>query len=295
MRILVRYGEIGLKSGQVRSRFEERLAENLQRKLDAVGIDGDIVETDGRIFADVAEDDAADAALALSKVPGVVSVSPVAEAGEVAMDAIVDTAVELVEGVEADTFAVDARRAGDDKPFTSQDIAEEVGQAVVEEHGLDVDLDEPDVTLGVEARYTTAFCYTETVDGVGGLPVDARDPVAVLLSDRAATVAAFRMLKRGCTVFPVYTGDHPEEVAEELATLRQFDPDVKLTVMDAEPGAALDRTAELYDCTAVVLPHTADDLGDELPDTERELLLPNCGVSTEDVMDEYAEIMYVEA
>lgn len=295
MHILVRYGEIGLKSGQVRSQFEERLQENLARKLDAAGIDGRIVERDDRIFAEVSEDDAVDAALALSTVPGVVSVSPVANCGEVAFEAIIPTAVDLVEGVDAETFAVDARRAGDDKPFTSQDIAEEVGQAIVDEHGLDVDLDEPDLTVSVEARYTTAFVYTETVAGVGGLPVDTRDPVAVLMRDRGATVAAFRMLKRGCTVFPVYTGDDRAEVEAEMATLRQFDPDVKLTVMDAAPDEALDMAAELYGCKAVVLPHTAEDLAEGLPGTERELLLPNCGESTEEIMERYAEIMHVEA
>ncbi len=292
MHILLRYGEIALKSGQVRAGFEDRLRDNLVRALDAAGIDGDILERDGRIFADVPEDDAADAALVLSRVPGVVSVSPVAEAGGRSMDAIITTALSVIAGVEVDSFAVEARRAGDHE-YSSEDIAEQVGAAIVEETGWDVDLDDPDITVSVEARYTDAFVYTETVEGVGGLPIDTRDAVAVLMSDRRATVAAYRMMKRGCTVHPVYTGREPGRLETDMATLRQFDPDVKLTVMKgADDVAALERAVDLYGCGAAVLPHTVEELVEfDAAAIDAEVLLPNCGMSEEAVLGTYRDIM----
>lgn len=292
MHVLLRYGEIGLKSGQVRAQFEERLKDNLERKLDAAGIAGDIVERDQRIFAEVAEEDAADAALALARVPGVVSASPVVEAEGLAMDALIETALAVVEGVDADTFAVDARRAGDHHDFTSKDVEEQVGQAVVDATGWDVDLDDPDLTVSIEVRYRTAFVYTETVPGTGGLPIDDRDAVAVLMRDRAATVAAYRVMKRGCTAYPVYTGREPARLEGDMATLRQFDPDVKLTVLKgAEDTEALAQVCDLYGCSAVALPHTADELPAERPDIAAEPLFPNAGLSGEDVLDTYRAIM----
>ncbi len=288
MLILIRYGEIGLKSAQVKKRFEQRLVQRLEGKLSHVRIEGEVFESEGRIFADVPEDGAADAAVALSRVPGVVSVSPVVTTS-LELDDIGEEALELVADRDADTFAVDARRAGE-HDYTSSDIEEVVGQRIVDATGLGVDLDSPDVTVHVEARYTNAYLYTETVDGVGGLPVDEENRVAVLMEDRTSTVAAFLLMKRGCTVFPVYTGSDSERIEPEMATLRQFDPDVKLTVLKgAGDGEALDRACDLYDCAAAAIGHTGDELGQE-PDTDAELLLPTTGMGEEEVLETYREI-----
>lgn len=289
MRLLVRYGEIGLKSSSVKATFEQRLMTRLEEKLTYRDIDGDVSESEGRIFADVDEDDAADAALALSRVPGVVSVSPVAVTS-LEPAAICETAVDLLAERDVEAFAVDARRAGE-HDYTSQDLEEAVGQAVVDELGLDVDLDTPEVTLSVEARYRNAYMYTETVDGVGGLPVSEEDRVAVLMTDRAATVAAFRLMKRGCTVFPVYTGEEPEALEQDMRALRQFDPGVKLTVADEQAEEALATAVALYDCQAAALPHTTDEIGEDVPAVDAELLFPNAGAAEDAVMETYQELL----
>ncbi|MFB6167199.1 MAG: THUMP domain-containing protein [Candidatus Nanohaloarchaea archaeon] len=287
MHLLVRYGEIGVKSAPVRRKFEDRLMDNLERKLEWRGVEADIYESEGRILAEVAEEDAADSSMYLSRVPGVVSVSPVLASEGVEMDDIVEAVLELVEDMETDSFAVDASRAGE-HGFTSEDIEEEVGQAVVEEKGWNVDLENPGLTVHVEVRYTTAYLYTEVVDGVGGLPVSEEDRVAVLLEDRASTYAAFLLMKRGCRVFPVYAGGESGDVEDEMEILRQFDPDVKLTVMDREGENAVEEAARLYGCDAVAFGDTAEDI-DNAPErnVEREVLLPNCGLPEKEVMDGY--------
>lgn len=295
MKILVRYGEIGLKSSQVQSGFEQQLRRNLQHRLDATDIDGHILESDGRIFADVPEEDAADATLALSMVPGVVSVSPVAECGLDMVD-IIETGVSVFEdefgtGADAATFAVDARRAGD-HDYTSKDIENELGQAIVDAFDVAVDLDAPDITVSVEARYTTAYLYTRKIAGIGGLPVNDDNRVAVLMTDRASTVAAFLLMKRGCTVYPVYTGHDPDALDRDMDILRQFDPDVKLTVLKGEDGEdALQQVCDLYDIDAVALSYTADEIdGVETPDIPVEALYPVCGMDQDTVLTTYGDI-----
>ncbi|MDY6774207.1 MAG: THUMP domain-containing protein [Candidatus Nanohaloarchaea archaeon] len=292
MFLLIRYGEIGLKSSQVKSRFEERLEKRLEEKLSYRGIEGEILESEGRIFAEVEEQDAADASLALSRVPGVVSVSPAVRT-TLELDDIAERAVEMLEEREVGSFAIDARRAGE-HDYTSEDLEEEVGQAVVDSLGLEVDLDEPDVTVHIEARYRNSYLYTETVDGVGGLPVNEEDRVAVLMEDRASTVAAFLLMKRGCRVFPVYTGEEPKGLEEEMEVLHQFDPGVKLTVMKGEEEEVLEQVSDLYECQAVAVSAVSDEL-EELPETEKELLLPNSGFSEEEVMEKYRELTPVRA
>lgn len=293
MLILVRYGEIGLKSPQVKGKFEERLKKRLEEKLSYRGIEGEILQSEGRIFAEVGEGDAADATIAISRVPGVVSASPVSGT-TLELDQMCEKAVEMLEDLDAESFAVDARRAGE-HDYTSKDIEEEVGQAVVDSLGLDVELEEPDVTVHIEARYKKSYLYTEVVEGVGGLPVSEDDRVAVLMEDRASTVAAFRLMKRGCKVFPVYTGVEEEELGPEIEALRQFDPGVKLTVMEGkEAGKALKQVSRIYECQAAAVPNVSDEL-EELPETEEELLLPNSGSSEEEIMEVYRGILPVPA
>lgn len=299
MLILIRYGEIGLKSAQVQNKFESVLQQNLQNKLDATDIDGHIVEREGRIFARVDEDVTADAVLALSMVPGVVSVSPVVEAG-LSMEEIVDTgytvfAEERSINDEVETFAVSARRAGEHE-FTSKDIEEELGQRIVDETDLAVDLDDPDLTIYVEARYKNAYVYTRVIEGVGGLPVDDSDRAVILMEDRVSTVAAYLMMKRGCKVYPVYTGHEPDKLEDEMKTLRQFDPEVKLTVMKGKDrDDALEQVCDLFDAGVVVLSYTADEIDDmDLPYLSAEILMPACGMSEEEALEIYADISYVE-
>lgn len=301
MRILVRYGEIGLKSSQVKTGFVKTLRRNLQHTLDAAGIDGNILKTGGRIFAEVPDEGAADAVLSLSLVPGVVSVSPVMECG-LDLDEIIETGLDVFEQernnweAERDpTFAVSARRAGE-HDYTSKDIENELGQRIVDEHGLEVDLDDPDLTVYVEARYKNAYVYTAVVEGTGGLPIDDRNEVAVLMEDRASTVAAYLLMKRGCKVFPVYTGHEADRLEQDMNTLRQFDPGVKLTVMKGEDDAeALEQVCDLYDIDAVALSYTAEDIEDaNPPDIAAELLYPVCGLNPEEVLQIYGEIGHVE-
>jgi thiamine biosynthesis protein ThiI len=299
MKLLVRYDEIGLKSSQVRAEYERHLRRNLQHKLDATDLDGHILERDDRIFAEVEEERAAGAALVLSQVPGVVSVSPVVECS-LDMEDIVATGVSVFDDEystdsEADTFAVNARRAGD-HDYTSQDIQDRLGAAINEGYDVTVELDDPDITVTVEARYTATYIYTRLVEGVGGLPVNEDNRVAVLMRDRAATVAAFLLMKRGCTVYPVYTGHDPEALERDMDILRQFDPDVKLTVLKgADDRSALEQVCDLYDIAAAAIPYTAEEIDTvEPPYIDAELLFPVCGMDQEEVLSLYGEIDHTE-
>lgn len=299
MKILIRYGEIGLKSAQVQTKFRKQLRRNLDHKLKAKDIEGHILETEGRIFAEVEEDDVSDAVIALSTVPGVVSVSPVVTTG-LTMDEIEEAALDVL-GSELATqeeddaaFAVRARRAGEHE-FSSKDIENKVGQAIVDKYNLDVDLDNPDVTVSIEARYKNAYVSTQKIMGIGGLPVTDRNKVVVLMEDRASTVAAYSLMKRGSKVYPLYTGHEAENLEEDMNILRQFDPDVKLTVMKGkDTTAALEDACSLFEAEAVAFGTTAAELDDiELPDVEAEILLPNCGFDQEAILDQYGEISYV--
>jgi len=241
--VLVRHGELGVKSEQVRRKMESRLSSNLEAILDDRGVEGRIESRRNRLY--VHTDRPTAAAEAAGDTFGVTSASP-AVTVKPTLDAI---EVALVEATTAcydgGSFAVDARRAGDKDahPFSSTDIESEGGSAVwsaIEDQGGNphVDLDDPDFRLSVECREDEAFVFVETVDGPGGLPVGSQRPVVVLVSGGIdSPVAAWKLMRRGCPVVPVYIDlggyggpDHRARAMSTVETLASYAPNESWTV-----------------------------------------------------------------
>ncbi|MFC6953696.1 tRNA sulfurtransferase [Halorubellus litoreus] len=230
--VLVRHGDMGSKSRGVKRDMEHRLGENLRAVLDDRDLAGDVELTWSRPRVHTTEGDVAAVAEAAADTFGVVSASPALSVDselDGICDALAATASEVYDG---GAFAVDARRSDRSLPFDSEDVQREGGQAVwdaAEAAGVDpaVDLDDPDVTFGVEVREETTFVYTETVDGVGGLPLGTQAPLVVLVSGGIdSPIAAFEVMKRGSPIIPVYVdlGDYggPDHRARAVQTVRDL-------------------------------------------------------------------------
>ncbi|WP_226010135.1 tRNA sulfurtransferase [Halomicrobium salinisoli] len=230
--VLVRHGELGIKSDQVRRKMEGRLADNLAALLAHRGVDGEIERKRTRLYVHTDEPDrAADAA---ADAFGVVSASP-ALTVEPTLPAIEDALARTAEACwQGGPFAVRARRAGqkDAHDFSSRDLEQEGGSAVweaIESAGgePEVDLDDPAFTVHVECREDRAYVFTEKREGPGGLPVGTQYPVAVLISGGIdSPVAAWRLMRRGCPIRPVYVdlGDYggPDHRARAVATVEDL-------------------------------------------------------------------------
>jgi thiamine biosynthesis protein ThiI len=107
-----------------------------------------------------------------------------------------------------------------------------VGGRIKLERGWKVDLDHPALTIGIEILNDQAFYYFGKDRGPGGLPTGTSGRVACLLSGGIdSPVAAWRMMKRGCTVVLVHFHSYPflsrasqekvREVAELLTRYQQ--------------------------------------------------------------------------
>jgi thiamine biosynthesis protein ThiI len=265
--VLVRYGDIGVKSRKVQWDMERTLRANLGAMLAERGIDGDVggERSRPRIRADPADvESATDAA---TDTFGVVSASPCTVV-EPTMEAIREAlAATAREGYEEGTFAVRARRAGgpDAHPFTSEDLEREGGGAVwtaAEDGGVDpaVDLDDPDQVFGVECRAEEAFVFTEKRPGPGGLPVGSQAPVVALISGGIdSPVAAWETMKRGCPVVPLYFdfeayggADHVARALESIRALAAYAPNHGYDPRVAPAGEAADRLVETVEETRML-------------------------------------------
>src|SRR5207247_10323699 len=126
----------------------------------------------------------------------------------------------------AESFRVSATRADKRLPFTSPQVEREVGGLIKVAKGWHVDLDEPALTIHIELLPDGAFYFFGKEPGAGGLPTGTGGRVACLLSGGIESpVAAYRMMRRGCSVLLVHFHAYPilsrasQEKVREIATL----------------------------------------------------------------------------
>lgn len=198
--VLVRYGELFLKSDPVQRHFIGLLLRNCGRALSSQGIAHRFEVHRGRIL--IHGDDPGSIATAISRVFGVVDVSvarlTASDAGEVADAATALARDHLRPGM---TFAVRARRQGV-QGITSQELAGQVGAAVREEiPETRVDLTNPGYEIHAELREFGGLVYDSRIAGPGGLPWGSQGKAVGLLSGGIdSPVASWLMMKRGCEV-----------------------------------------------------------------------------------------------
>jgi len=223
--VIVRYGELALKSTGVRNWYEKILMKNIAAMLDSRAISYSQIRREwGRIFIETADSCAAGAA---ADVFGIVSTSPALTA-EPTLESAARVCAALAKNLvlEGESFAIRARRSGN-HPFSSADIGRTCGDAVwsaLEEQGKHprVNLSSPDKEIFVEMRQNLAYVYLETFKGVGGLPLGTQGSMVVLMSGGLdSPVAAWLMMKRGVMIIPVYCNNSP--YAQNAARERAFD------------------------------------------------------------------------
>ncbi len=231
--IVVHYQEIALK-GNNRPWFVARLVRNLRRALSDLDI-REVRVLMGRI--EVVLGEAADWETVRHRIARVFGIGNFAQAGRAPLD-IDAIAAAILQDLgdrsalgrhslgESGTFRVSARRADKRFPLTSPQIEREVGGRIKEAKGWRVNLDEPELTIHVEALTNEAFYLFGKERGAGGLPVGTSGRVVCLLSGGIdSPVAAWRMMRRGCRVFFVHFHSYPilsrasQEKARELARI----------------------------------------------------------------------------
>jgi thiamine biosynthesis protein ThiI len=222
MVLLVRFGEIALKSRYVRRQLRDRLVANIQDLFAYEGVECVTEADEARVYVSV--NDPNRARSILGRVFGVVSISPAAE-GHGDLETMKRLAAEEARaaGLEAGTtFAVRPRRVGS-HPFTSQDLGKEIGGAILDAFpGAKVNLSAPTVEIHVEVRENRGFVFHEFWQGPGGLPLGSQGRALAVVGDEAGLVAAWMAMKRGCRVVVAAPPG-----SREADALRPWEPGLK--------------------------------------------------------------------
>lgn len=247
MKYFIRYGEIGVKSPKIRRKFENKLMSNIQSELDC-----DFENDQGRITLISNEQDEKVRDV-LSRIFGIVSYSPVYET-ETDREKIAELINEhipyLIESgkfnPKTDSFAARCRRVGI-HDFSSQEMAAYAGSVVINSTNAKVNLSNPDFTLFIEVRNEKTYIYFEKIKGLGGLPVGSQGRVICLISGGIdSPVAAFQMLKRGCSITLLHCDNYPftegsvEKVIQNADNLRRYSLGEEVKVYSIKFGRYLE-------------------------------------------------------
>lgn len=202
--VMVRYGELFLKSGPVMRGFVNALLRDIRLALDSEDICHEIETYRGRII--VTGDDTSRISEIASRIFGVTGTSVCTMTGNSLAElsvAAAETAKSLL--TPGDSFAIRARRSNVGG-YTSRDVGVVAGDAVCDAvPGISVDLDNPDHEIFIEAREFGGLVYTDRTDGPGGLPYGTQEMVLSLLSEGIdSPVASWMMMRRGCSLSHLY-------------------------------------------------------------------------------------------
>jgi thiamine biosynthesis protein ThiI len=194
-KIIIKYGELWLKSEPVRRRFLRTLADNIRSQLKADGICSfNLERTRDMLLLDCRN------MKTLEVLRRVFGISWFAVAMETRSEkkAIERAVMKLAKNIAArQTFAIRASRSDKALPFTSKDIENEMGAKIKRK----VNLSSPDVTIFIEMRREGAYVFSEKIRGAGGLPYGVSGRVLSLVSGGIdSPVASWLMMKRGCEV-----------------------------------------------------------------------------------------------
>lgn len=195
---IVSFGELMLK-GKNRNQFIKRAVRQIRKATKNLGV-LEIYEDRSKIILSY-EDSGIEILKELKKIFGVAVIIPGLRVDK-EMESIEKAAREIVRrkgNLNGLTFKAEVQRA--DKSFEpkSPQMAAHMGGIILKEFGKDlsVDVRNPDFVLFVDIRDYVYFS-TESIPGLGGLPVGSSGRGLVLLSGGIdSPVSAFQMAKRG--------------------------------------------------------------------------------------------------
>jgi thiamine biosynthesis protein ThiI len=252
--IILRYGELSLKSSYVRKYFESMLLRNIKRALQMEKITYTIQVERGRIFLKTNETQKTSEIV--SRIFGIVSLSQAVQTTS-SMHDMSRTARQLMQEVltKGKSFAIRVTRVGS-HPFSSQDVAIHLGNDIVTATHASVDLDKPDIELFIEIRENNAFFFTEKIRGTGGLPSGTQGTLGALIDRPVSLLAAWYLLRRGCTMVLINLNKSNDQAISSFLRHWYIDAEIVDIHQQTQLIERISAIATEKNCQAIVTGHS---------------------------------------
>ena len=221
---LVHYHEVGLK-GRNRASFEHRLLSNMEAALVAFELK-EVCRISGHLLVVFENaDDLEPAADILLEVPGVARVSRGWRCAREPEEYNRCAELAMMDCGEFESFKVVARRSNTDYPIDSMQLNQLVGAHLCAfAPDKKVKMKDPDVKVHVEIIQGSAYVFSRSDRGIGGLPVGSAGKVVSLMSGGIdSPVATWKLMKRGAVIVGVHfsgapvTDDASEYIVDDIA------------------------------------------------------------------------------
>lgn len=221
---LVHYHEVGLK-GRNRVSFEHRLLSNMEAALVAFELK-EVCRISGHLLVVFENaDDLEPAADILLQVPGVARVSRGWRCAREPEEYNRCAELAMMDCGEFESFKVVARRSNTDYPIDSMQLNQLVGAHLCAfAPDKKVKMKDPDVKVHVEIIQGSAYVFSRSDRGIGGLPVGSAGKVVSLMSGGIdSPVATWKLMKRGAVIVGVHfsgapvTDDASEYIVDDIA------------------------------------------------------------------------------
>ncbi|MFX1497142.1 MAG: THUMP domain-containing protein [Promethearchaeota archaeon] len=209
--VLIRYGEVWLKSQKVKMRMLRILINNIKKMLKKAKISFhkyQISNDSSRILFFFKNEDIPNALEILNNAFGVYSFSAALRTSN-KIEHISQRAIEVGDYIlkEKDTFAIRVKRSGK-HDYSSLDVAKIVGKAILDNFknlNLKVNLTSPKKVIFIEIRDEFSYIFSDIIKSKwGGLPIETQKKISVMDIGRVNDlVSGFLLLKRGCIIYPI--------------------------------------------------------------------------------------------
>ena len=257
--ILIRYGEIALKGIETRNRFENILVNNIKKALESKKIIFKTKKERGRIY--VFTDQIKDSISVLKKIFVITSISPAVKINS-EMNSMSEFAVKFSKEnklTKNKSFALRVTRTGS-HVYSSQDVAVKLGNDIVKATNAKVDLTNPDFKLFIEIRNKDAYFYVDKIRCMGGMPYKSQGNVLCLADNINSILASWYLVRRGCNVIILYSGNTLAKVIDNFS--KNWFLDLKKTTIKPKDDLyrAIDKICSDNSCEAVVTGFLIDDM-----------------------------------
>ena len=234
--ILIKYGELTTKKAN-RNLFVNILCDNIKNALKNYNVN--IIKNRVRMFIET-DDNIDEIVDILKDIFGIHSIV-VAYKVDTNTDIIKNKVLEVVKGIDFNTFKVDTRRTDKNFNIPSMEFNNIIGGLILKNvPNKKVDVHNPDYILKIEIRHDYTYIYSKEINGAGGYPVSVAGKGLLMLSGGIdSPVAGYMAMKRGvkleCIYFesPPHTSIQAKNKVKTLVNkLNRYQPSIKLHVIN---------------------------------------------------------------
>jgi len=217
--ILIHYHEISLK-GDNRSWFEKHFVENIKTQLNSLPYKK-IKIVAARIFIiGIDRDCYEEYEKCLKNVMGLKN-AYVMSRSDLNVDAINSEVQSQIQDLSFSTFRVSTKRQDKNFQYTSQDVNQIIGAAIVAAYSKKVSLDNPDLNIIIEIVNGKAYIGYRKIIGYGGLPIGTGEKALSLISSGIdSPVASFLLAKRGVDVHYIHFHSVPSTSIQSINNVK---------------------------------------------------------------------------